>query len=123
MSLLGLEQEKVVGQPASQTELLPRSTSHTAVCILHIKIKISYINNQVSRQFLGCLGASPTFAQKHLRGNVVWSAHQRVCQASLVLTGRPLLQSHEPVTTTTVRYIIPKVTWFHTILPDMVPYI
>lgn len=65
---------------------------------------------------------SPTFAQQHLRCDVVRCSHQGVSQAALVLPVGALLQCHQPVTATTVRHIVPEVAGLHAVLSHVAPW-
>lgn len=65
---------------------------------------------------------SLTFAQQHLRCDVVGCSHQGVSQTALVLPVGSLLQCHQSVTAAAVGHIIPEVTGLHAVLSDMAPW-
>jgi len=65
---------------------------------------------------------SPTFAQQHLRRDVVGRSHQRVSQAALVLPVGALLQRRQPVAAAAVGHVVPEVTGLHAVLSDVAPW-
>lgn len=64
----------------------------------------------------------PTFPEQHFRCDVIWGPDQGVGQAPLVLLPGSLLQGLQPVSTPTIRHVIPEVTGLHAVLPDVAPF-
>lgn len=66
--------------------------------------------------------AAPTFSEEHFRCNVIWGPNQGVCQTPLMLLPGSLLQGLQPVSTTTIRHVVPEVTRLHAVLSDVAPF-
>ncbi len=63
-----------------------------------------------------------TCAQQNLRGDVIGSAHQWVCQAAVMLSSGSALQWLQSVSTVTVRIVFPLITEVHTVLTHMIAW-
>lgn len=65
---------------------------------------------------------APTFSEEHFWCNVIWGPNQGMRQTPLMLLPGSLLQGLQPVSTMTIRHIIPEVARLHAVLSDVVPF-
>lgn len=63
-----------------------------------------------------------TFSEEHFWRDVIWGPNQGVRQTPLVLLPGSLLQGLQPVSTSTIRHVVPEVAGLHAVLSDVAPF-